>query len=66
VIRLIVAHDLKRGIAKHGIQPWSIPKDEAYFSTQTKLHGGRIVMGSKTFKTVQVALADRMNYVVYG
>ncbi|MDB5171099.1 MAG: dihydrofolate reductase, dihydrofolate reductase [Candidatus Saccharibacteria bacterium] len=64
MIRLIVAADQKRGIAKKGIQPWYIPEDEAYFGRQTKLHGAQVLVGSTTFKTFSEPLAERTNYVL--
>ncbi len=64
MIRLIVATDQKLGIAKKGFQPWYIPQDEAYFTAQTKLHGGRVLVGGKTFKTFSQPLAGRSNYIL--
>jgi dihydrofolate reductase len=48
--RLIVAIDAKRGIAKAGIQPWSIPDDLLYFRNQTKKYGGNVLVGGTTFR----------------
>lgn len=64
MIKMIVALDQKRGIGKKGFQPWYIPKDEAYFSRQTKLHGGHVLVGSTTLKTFKGPLAERTNYVL--
>jgi dihydrofolate reductase len=50
MIRLIVAIDRKRGIAKHGYQPWYIPDDEAYFVRQSKSHGGQVLVGGTTYR----------------
>jgi dihydrofolate reductase len=64
VIRIIAAVDLNLGIAKHGIQPWYIPIDEAYFNEQTVLHGGTVLMGKTTFDVIGHPLADRKNIVL--
>jgi dihydrofolate reductase len=66
MIRLIVAIDLKRGLARHGIMPWKIPEDEAYFTEQTKTHGGKVLTGGKTFRDTYKhgPLAGRTNYVL--
>jgi dihydrofolate reductase len=64
MIRLIVAHDRQRGIAKQGFQPWKIPEDETYFSEKTKSCGGIILLGSTTYKTLKGPLPDRKNYVL--
>lgn len=47
---LIAAIDKKRGIAKGGVQPWSIPDDEKFFTEQTKSGGGNILVGGTTFR----------------
>jgi dihydrofolate reductase len=64
MIRLIVAHDRQRGIAKQGFQPWYIPEDEAYFADKTKSAGAAVLMGSTTYKTLKGPLPDRTNYVL--
>lgn len=64
MIRLIVAHDRQRGIAKQGFQPWKIPDDESYFSKKTKSCGGVVLVGSTTFKTLKGPLEGRKNYVL--
>ncbi|MGC1177122.1 MAG: dihydrofolate reductase [Candidatus Saccharimonadales bacterium] len=64
MIRLIVACDRKRGMAKKGFQPWYIPEDEAYFTEETKKYGGNVLVGSTTFKTFHGPLAGRQNYVL--
>jgi dihydrofolate reductase len=64
MIRLIAAVDRKLGIGKNGGQPWSIPEDEAYFSEQTKLYGGEILVGRTTFETFKAPLSNRKNYVL--
>lgn len=64
MIRLIAAIDQKRGIAKGGAQPWKLTDDEKYFSEQTKLYGGNILVGSTTYKTFHGPLKGRTNYVL--
>lgn len=64
MIRLIVAVDRMRGIAKEGFQPWHIPDDVEYFNKHTKGQGGEVLIGSVTFKTFSEPLADRHNYVL--
>ena len=64
MIRLIVAYDRKRGIAKKGIMPWNIPDDEAYFTAKTKSGGGETLTGSTTYKTFKGPLVERKNYVL--
>lgn len=64
MIRLIVAYDRKRGIAKHGFQPWYIPDDETYFSRQTKSQGGNVLMGRTTLEVMGKPLSGRNNYVL--
>jgi dihydrofolate reductase len=59
MIRLIGALDLERGIAKHGYQPWSIPKDEQHFTRLTQTRGGEVLMGRTTFETLTHPLKDR-------
>lgn len=63
MIRLIAAIDKKRGIAKGGLQPWHITKDEKYFLDQTSKWGGEVLMGQKTFEVIGHPLAGRKNYV---
>jgi dihydrofolate reductase len=64
MIRLIVACDRQQGMAKDGFQPWKIPEDEAYFAEMTKSYGGKILVGSTTFRTFKVPLPGRTNYVL--
>jgi dihydrofolate reductase len=65
MIRLIVAHDQKRGIAKHGIQPWYLPEDEQYFNKQTTSHGAKVLVGRRTLlEVIGHPLKDRQNFVV--
>jgi dihydrofolate reductase len=66
MIRLIAAVDRKRGIAKHGGLPWSIPEDSQYFTDQTKTHGGNVLTGGTTFRNTyrRRPLAGRQNYIL--
>lgn len=64
MIRQIVAIDAKHGIAKAGVQPWKLPGDEQYFSEKTKLYGGLVLMGRKTFEVIGRPLPERQNFVV--
>jgi dihydrofolate reductase len=64
MIRIIVAVDAKNGIAKQGVQPWSLPGDEAYFSRMTKSRGAKVLMGHRTFEVIGKPLANRRNIVV--
>ena len=66
MIRLIAAIDRKRGIAKHGGLPWSIPEDAQYFTDQTKTHDGNVLTGGTTFRNTYKGrpLAGRQNYIL--
>lgn len=65
MMRLIVALDRRRGIAKHGFMPWSIPEDEQYFTDKTKSDGGLVLTGGTTFRqTYHGPLAGRQNYIL--
>ena len=64
MIRLIVAMDRKRGIAKQGFQPWNIPEDENYFATMTKQFGANLLVGNITLKVMGGPLPERTNYVL--
>ncbi len=64
MIRLIAATDRKSGLAKQGFQPWNIPDDEKYFNDHTKSHGGNVLIGAITFKTIGRPLVERQNYVL--
>lgn len=63
MIRLIAAVDRRNGLAKGGLQPWSIPKDERRFADLTKAHGGNLLMGHKTFQVIGRPLLERRNFV---
>lgn len=64
MIRIIVALDQKRGIAKHGGQPWYIPSDEQYFKEMTSSKGGVVLMGQKTLEAIGHPLENRANFVL--
>lgn len=64
MIRLIVAMDRKRGIAKQGFQPWNIPEDEKYFATMTKQFGASLLVGNTTMRVMGGPLPERTNYVL--
>lgn len=64
MIRLIAAIDQQRGIARQGVQPWHIARDEQYFKEQTISHGGVVLMGRHTFKAIGHPLKDRLNVVL--
>lgn len=64
MIRLIAAIDARRGIAKHGFQPWHLPADEAYFQQKTVQHGAVVLMGHTTYRVIGGPLPDRQNYVL--
>lgn len=64
MIRHMVAIDSNRGIAKDGLQPWKLPADEKYFREQTKLYGGIVLMGRKTFEVIGTSLPGRLNFVL--
>ena len=63
MIRQIVAVDAKNGIARHGVQPWKLPQDEAYFSEQTQRYGATVLMGRTTFEVIGHPLPGRHNLV---
>lgn len=64
MIRLIVALDKERGIAKNGDQPWNLPADKAYFMEQTQKYGGIVLMGHRAYQVIGHALKNRRNIVV--
>lgn len=66
MILFIAAIDRKRGIAKNGNMPWSIPEDERYFTTQTKTRGGNVLTGGTTFRNTYKGkpLVERQNYIL--
>lgn len=66
MIRLIAALDRKKGIAKHGVMPWNIPDDEAYFTRMTKAFGGNVLSGGVTFREAYKSkpLEGRQNFIL--
>ncbi|MDB5168968.1 MAG: dihydrofolate reductase family protein [Candidatus Saccharibacteria bacterium] len=66
MIRLIAAVDWKRGIAKNGLPPWSLPSDMLNFVEKTKSNGGIVLVGQKTYETFLHAgpLEGRRTYVL--
>lgn len=64
MIRHIVALDQRRGIARSGVQPWKLPIDERYFADMTKLFGGVVLMGRKTYEVIGRPLPGRHNFVL--
>lgn len=66
MIRILVAIDRKRGIAKHGYQPWYIPDDEAYFARLSKSFGGNVLVGGVTFRNAfkSKPLENRNTYLL--
>lgn len=67
-IKLIVAHDAKRGISKNGKIPWKIDEDMRFFTDMTKHNtDGKcaLVMGRKTFESMNSKpLPDRLNIII--
>lgn len=66
MIRAIAAIDNERGIGKDGKIPWKLPTDERYFTEMTKMFGGRVLTGQRTFELTytQGPLKDRTNYIL--
>ncbi len=64
MIRLIVAIDNRRGIAKNGAIPWDLPDDRRFFSEQTRGKGGVILMGKRTYDAIGHPLPGRRNLVL--
>ena len=58
----IVAVDRNLAIGKGGTLPWHYPADMKFFK-QTTI-GNAVVMGSRTWQTLQRPLPDRMNIVL--
>lgn len=62
-ISIIVAFNKSMGIGAKGAIPWNIPEDRAHFKELTM--GSTVVMGAKTFKSMDSApLIGRFNIVV--
>lgn len=65
MIRAIAAIDRERGIGKAGLMPWKLPTDERYFTEQTKLFGGKVLTGRRTYQlTYHGPLKGRTNFVL--
>lgn len=62
MIQAIVALDQNRGIATQDGMPWNLPKDRAYFKRKTD--GRTVVMGYKTYLTLNRPLSNRQNIVL--
>jgi dihydrofolate reductase len=61
-VSLIAAMANRRVIGKDGGLPWSVPEDMKFFMRTTKGHA--VVMGRKTFESMEKPLANRRNIVV--
>ena len=61
-INMIAAYARHRVIGRDGQVPWSLPADSRYFQ-QTTL-GQTVVMGRKTFESLDEPLAGRRNIVL--
>ena len=62
MISLIVAHDKNRVIGYKGDMPWHLPDDLRYFKDMTI--GKPVIMGRKTFESIDKPLKGRLNIVV--
>ncbi|MDZ5711947.1 dihydrofolate reductase [Jeotgalibacillus haloalkalitolerans] len=62
MISMISAHDLNRVIGKDGDMPWHLPDDLKYFQKITSGHS--ILMGRKTFESMNGPLKNRKNIVL--
>ncbi|AJD91235.1 dihydrofolate reductase [Jeotgalibacillus malaysiensis] len=62
MISMISAHDLNRVIGKDGEMPWHLPDDLKYFQKVTSGHS--ILMGRKTFESMNGPLKNRKNIVL--
>ncbi|WP_139995060.1 dihydrofolate reductase [Kurthia sp. Dielmo] len=61
-ITMIVAHDKAYGIGYEGRILWDIPEDRRFFKEQTT--NGVVIMGRKTFESLNKPLPNRMNVIV--
>jgi dihydrofolate reductase len=65
MIRLIAAIDINGGLARNGQVPWDLPDELKYFAAQTKLYGGNVLTGKKTYLTYPNGpLPNRRNFVL--
>ncbi len=62
IISLIAAMGKNRVIGRNGKLPWSMPADLKFFRDTTM--GKPIIMGRKTFESMQNPLPDRKNIVI--
>lgn len=62
IVSIIVAYDKQRGIGRAGTIPWRVPEDLALFKRLT--WGHHIVMGSRTYESIERCLPGRINLVV--
>lgn len=62
MLTCILAVDLSGGIAKNEIIPWRIPEDMAFFRQMTI--ESAVIMGRKTFESLNCPLPNRLNIVV--
>jgi len=61
-IAMIVACSTNGVIGREGDLPWHLPEDLRHFMRSTK--GCPVVMGRKTYETLEKPLPDRLNIVV--
>jgi len=72
MFKIVVAHDLNRGIGKNNGLPWHIKEDMRYFkklSTETsnKKKKNVVIMGRKTYESIPEKfrpLEDRINIIL--
>ncbi|MFB1080888.1 dihydrofolate reductase [Jeotgalibacillus sp. JSM ZJ347] len=62
MISMISAHDLNRVIGQNGDMPWHLPDDLKFFQQTTTGHS--ILMGRKTFESMNGPLKNRKNIVL--
>lgn len=62
MIKAIVAHDDKLGIADEKGIPWHVPSDRRYIREKTE--GGSLLMGYETYLEFTQPLSSRQNYVL--
>jgi dihydrofolate reductase len=62
LVSLIAAVASNRVIGRDGAMPWRLPSDMAYFKSLTMGHP--VIMGRKTFLSLEKALSGRTNIVL--
>jgi dihydrofolate reductase len=62
IVSLVAAMGENRVIGAKASLPWHLPRDMRYFRTLTTGHS--VVMGRKTFETLNVPLPNRHNVVI--